>query len=237
MENSKIKNNSKLIIKIKWLANTPVLRIIVGFALCMVIMLMFKQLLFNLFLEPGVDTETPSWQFLLRGAANIGLYWLIYRFWEKRKVSEISLKKIHFNGLLSLLFGFLLISFVLFVFWISGNFIIVSSTGGSMLLALFIHLLSASIFEEVLLRGIIFRITENSLNTVWAIIISSIIFSALHLSNGGFNIVSFISLMGLGALLGIIYSLTKILWSVIFVHLGWNFAQGFFGLKYIRKTG
>jgi len=161
---------------------------------------------------------------------------VIFRFWEKREISEISLKRIHINGILSLSAGFLLISSVILILYISGNYSIISFTGGGLLVFVFIELFAASVFEEVLLRGIVFRITEENLNTVWALVISSVLFSILHLANSGFNLVSLISLMLIGGLLGIIYSYTKNIWSVIFVHLGWNFAQAFYGLTISGKV-
>ena len=219
---------SKFFNQLKWIANTPLTKIILGFAVCMIFMLSFKNLLINFSNEAA---KTPSWQFLLRAAVNIGIYWLIFRFWEKRKISEISLSKFHLNGALSLIFGFFLISFVILIVYISGNYSNVSFAGAGILVLIFVELFAASVFEEVLLRGIVFRITEETLNTIWALIISSVLFSILHMANSGFDLVSFISLMILGGVFGIIYSITKNIWSVIFVHLGWNFAQAFYGLK------
>ncbi len=222
---------SKLLKKIKWAFNSPLSRIILGFVTCMIFMLAFKEFL-RLFEDNG---DTRPWQFLLRAAVNIGIYWLIFRFWEKRKITEISLKNFHLNGVLGLLFGISIISVVVLILLISGNYSILSINKEHMLMYLFIELFAASIFEEVLFRGIIYRIMEKSLNTIWAIIISSLLFSIIHIANSGFDITSFISLMLGGAILGITYTLTKNLWSVIFIHLGWNFAQGFFGLSISGK--
>jgi len=218
---------SKISTQLKWLVNTPVTRIVVSFAVCMTFMLLFKEFL-RMF---DSSEETQPWQYLLRAAANIGIYWIIFRFWEKRSILEISFKKFHLNGIIGLISGFLLISSVVLSLYFSGYYTIVSFTDGNLLLFIFIELFAASVLEEVLLRGIIFRITEENLNTVWALVISSVIYSLLHLSNSGFDVTSFISLMLLGLFLGIIYSFTKNIWSVIFVHLGWNFAQVFYGLK------
>jgi membrane protease YdiL (CAAX protease family) len=224
-----IKNReSKIYTRLKWIANTPVTKIIVGFAVCIIFMLSLKNLLINFSDEAA---KTPSWQFLFRAAMNIGIYWLIFRFWEKRKISEISLKRLNLNGALSVIFGFFLISFVVLILYILGNYSNVSFAGAGILVLIIVELFAASVFEEVLLRGIVFRITEKSLNTIWALIISSVLFSILHMANSGFNLASFISLMLIGGVLGLIYSLTKNIWSVIFVHLGWNFAQAFYGLK------
>jgi membrane protease YdiL (CAAX protease family) len=89
----------------------------------------------------------------------------------------------------------------------------------------------SAVFEEVLFRGIIFRITEESLGSWFAIAVSALLFGAVHLLNphtsvqGGVAIV-----LEAGIFLAAAYMTTRRLWFVIGAHFGWNFAEsGVFG--------
>ena len=46
------------------------------------------------------------------------------------------------------------------------------------------------ILEEIVFRGIIYRITEKKLGTIWALIFSSLIFGFGHAANTNFNLFS-----------------------------------------------
>ena len=108
--------------KLEKIINAPLIRIILGFVVIMTFMLTFKELL-RIFENYG---ETKPWQFLLRASINIGIYWLMFKMLEKRKVTEISLNKFHLNGLLSLIMGFTLISIVVLILLLNGNYSILS---------------------------------------------------------------------------------------------------------------
>jgi len=96
-----------------------------------------------------------------------------------------------------------------------------------MLLVLFATL---SVTEEVIFRGIIYRITEESLGTNLALIISALLFGLVHLFNEHANAISVISAASGGILAGLLLSMTKRLWLPIFFHAGWNWAQASLGV-------
>ncbi len=85
--------------------------------------------------------------------------------------------------------------------------------------------------EEIVFRGILFRIIEESLGTWLALAISTAVFGLVHLANP--NATYFAALaIGLeaGVLLGTAYVLTRRLWLAIGIHFAWNFTQsGIFG--------
>ncbi len=93
-----------------------------------------------------------------------------------------------------------------------------------------IHLQSAvyaGYVEELLFRGVLFRMTEEKLGTWLALAIQALLFGLLHGANPN---ATFLSLMAIaleaGILLGVFYVLTKRLWMSIGVHAGWNFSEG-----------
>jgi membrane protease YdiL (CAAX protease family) len=86
--------------------------------------------------------------------------------------------------------------------------------------------------EEILMRGYILNNFMQSMNKYLALVLSSLIFSLLHLLNPNFDIISFVGLLLAGLLLGISYIYTKSLWFPIALHFSWNFFQGtIFGFK------
>ncbi len=85
--------------------------------------------------------------------------------------------------------------------------------------------------EEVLFRGVIFRIVEEWLGTWLALAISVVLFGLSHLANPNATLygAAAIGIEG-GMLLGVAYLLTRRLWLPIGIHFGWNFVQaGVFG--------
>lgn len=90
---------------------------------------------------------------------------------------------------------------------------------------------AVAVAEELLFRGVLFRILERSVGTWWALALSSVLFGGLHLVNPNASLwgALAISLQG-GLLLGAAYVATRSLWLPIGLHLGWNLAQaGIFG--------
>lgn len=80
--------------------------------------------------------------------------------------------------------------------------------------ALFVIALAPAIFEEVLFRGALQKLFQNWLKNYWfAIIITAIIFSLVHLSYYGF-----LARVGLGVVLGLLYYYGKNIWLCIFAH-------------------
>jgi membrane protease YdiL (CAAX protease family) len=80
--------------------------------------------------------------------------------------------------------------------------------------------------EEILLRGVIFRIIEERLGTWVALAISVVLFALLHLASTNATVISTI-VVGIegGVLLSAAYVLTRRLWLAIGIHFGWDFSQ------------
>jgi len=85
----------------------------------------------------------------------------------------------------------------------------------------------AAVIEELLFRGVIFRIIEASLGTWIALVISAVLFGLVHLGNPNatWRAATAISLEA-GVMLAAAYVLTRRLWLPIGIHAAWNFTQG-----------
>ncbi|YCK40010.1 CPBP family intramembrane glutamic endopeptidase [Actinomadura sp. ATCC 39365] len=91
---------------------------------------------------------------------------------------------------------------------------------------------SVAVAEELLFRGVVFRIMEERTGTVIALVVSMLLFGAMHLVNGNATLwgAFAIALTG-GAMLAAAYVATRSLWLPIGLHFAWNFAQaGIFGV-------
>ena len=90
--------------------------------------------------------------------------------------------------------------------------------------------------EEVVFRGILFRIVEESLGTWIALALTSLLFGFVHMSNPNATVFSsFAIAMEAGVLLGAAYVLTRRLWLAVGIHFAWNFTQG--GIFGVRLSG
>jgi hypothetical protein len=84
-----------------------------------------------------------------------------------------------------------------------------------------------AVLEEVIARGIIFRILEESLGSWIALAISAAIFGLLHLLNAGATLLNAGAIsIEAGILLAAAFMVTRRLWFCIGIHFAWNFTQG-----------
>lgn len=95
----------------------------------------------------------------------------------------------------------------------------------------------ASFIEEVLFRGYLLNNLIKSYNKYVALIITAVLFSAVHLANPYLSPLVIFNLFLIGYLFGIYYIHVQNLWFSIFLHACWSFFQvavfGFpiFGMK------
>lgn len=85
---------------------------------------------------------------------------------------------------------------------------------GDYIISLLIMALAPAIFEETFFRGGVQNLMERTSKSPWvAVIVTSIIFSAIHFSYYGF-----LPRLALGVLLGLFYQYTGSLWMSIWAH-------------------
>jgi membrane protease YdiL (CAAX protease family) len=131
-----------------------------------------------------------------------------------------------------MLLGFALVAAIVGILWLLGLYRV---TGVGVWTAVFAVLANdgaGAFVEEILFRGVIFRISEEKLGTWVAPAISALLFALLHLTSPHATATSVI-VVGLegGVLLSAAYVLTRRLWLAIGIHFAWDFAQDYvFGL-------
>ena len=82
---------------------------------------------------------------------------------------------------------------------------------------------TVAVTEEVLFRGVIFRLLERRGGTWIALAVSALLFGLVHLVNPGATIWGAVAIaIEAGLMLGAAYAVTGSLWLPIGLHLGWN---------------
>lgn len=155
-----------------------------------------------------------------------GAYWWYVRYIEQRPVTELAI-----TGAASELGrGFALatglIALPVLVLWLGGWFEVQGVGLPASLLHLLIGFFSVAVLEELLFRAVLLRMVEQSLGTGWALLVTSVLFSAVHGLNPHADWLSTVQLLVLGLLFMAAYLATRRLWLCIGLHWGWNFAQG-----------
>ncbi len=80
--------------------------------------------------------------------------------------------------------------------------------------------------EEVLLRGYFLTTLSRRTNTWTAIIISSLMFSLMHVGNANFGIIPFINITLFGIFAAVFMLKRGSIWGIGAIHTIWNFMQG-----------
>ena len=103
---------------------------------------------------------------------------------------------------------------------------------GDLLLSLVVMAFAPAVFEEVFFRGGFQNMMFRATGKMWvSILITSLLFSAIH-----FSFYGFLSRVALSLVLGLLYAYSKSIWLVIITHF-LNNAMGVIQIYYLRLKG
>jgi len=160
--------------------------------------------------------------FLLIGAYRTGI-----RRVENRNVTELAARGALSPLLLGVLLGVAMFVLVETIILLSGHAQVSGFGSWANMLAMLGFAFAAAVGEEILFRGILFRLLEEAFGLAAALLVSSVIFGVLHAFNPAASWQGIVAIsLEAGLLLGLAYALTRSLWLPIGIHLGWNFTQG-----------
>ncbi|HEY3686811.1 MAG TPA: type II CAAX endopeptidase family protein [Streptosporangiaceae bacterium] len=96
---------------------------------------------------------------------------------------------------------------------------------------LFGFMAAAAVTEELMFRGVLFRLIEERTGTWISLALTSVLFGLWHLLNPDATVWGAVAVaIEAGGALGAAYAATRKLWLPIGLHFGWNFAEsGIFG--------
>lgn len=213
------------------ISNSSIIKAVLALLLFMAVVIIGQQIASKLLsLTPFDKNFRNLLKGLLVSSACILSYILFFKKFEKRDIAEFSSKGLAKNIIGGILIGFVLQSLTILVIYLNGSYSIVAVNPISFIVIPFAIMFTVAIIEEILVRGIIFRIMEEKLGSYIALIISSLIFGILHLANPHSTILSSICITTAGFLFGSLFIYTRNLWAPIALHFAWNFTQsGIYG--------
>jgi membrane protease YdiL (CAAX protease family) len=188
------------------------------------------QVLVSLVARQIPATERPLWLLpakLLSGALMLWLYRGEVQYFERRNVSELEPDGAGRRVAVGIVLGAVLFGVVFALLALGGYVQHLKFGGFTGLPEQLATSFAATVGEELVFRGAVFRITDERLGTAAALLISSILFGLLHAANPGATPVSTVAIaVEAGALLGVAYSASGSLWLPMGLHFGWNFTEG-----------
>jgi uncharacterized protein len=216
----------------------PLMRILL--ATCFIALgILVAQLIINLV---GRAENTPASSILSIIIALITVY-LSYRLYvqiiEKRRVTELSADGAVKELGAGLLLGLGLAATIIGVLWALGNYRVLGFNSWLVLIPAAVANIPSAFVQEILFRGVLERITEETAGTWIALILSSVLFGLIHAFSANATALSTISIMlEAGILLGAAYIVTGRLWLAIGIHTAWDLSvDGIFGLGTSSLSG
>ncbi len=206
----------------------PLIRLIVGFLLVFIPVAIVQTVIVAL-------PVSKVWSSILLVGFTVpvayGAYYVLVHFVERRQMAELSVPGAVGETAQGIGIGALLLGAIMLVLTLAGAYKADGVTGFSVLLRPLLLAVSSAVFEEILFRGVLFRIVEDGLGSWIALAISAAIFGALHLLNPNATLIGALAIIvTAGITLAGAFMLTRRLWLPIGIHFAWNFIQsGIFG--------
>jgi len=207
---------------------SPLTKIIIGLIVCGGVVAIGQILIQKLLSLTVINRDVKN---LVEGTCIAILaiisYSVLYKIYEKRKITEFSTKNIGKNLIIGVILGVVLQSLTILVIYLKSGYTVISINPIVFIIPALAMAFTSAIFEETLFRGILFRIIEEKLGSYIALFISALIFGTLHLFNPNSSLIVGIGLaIQAGLLLAAAYIYSRNLWFPIAIHFAWNFTQG-----------
>ena len=164
---------------------------------------------------------------LFLSAAMVAAYrWLVHAL-ERRNAEELKLEAAGRGLAVGIASGVVLFGLVYLVLWSLGAATFHGYAGLSGLGRALAVAIASAAGEEIVFRGVVYRLLEERLGSTVALILSAAFFGCAHGANPGATWVSSLAIaLEAGILLGLAYVATRSLWVPIGLHFGWNFTEG-----------
>ncbi|BCJ56107.1 CAAX amino protease [Actinoplanes sp. NBRC 14428] len=164
---------------------------------------------------------------LLTAALAIPVYAWVVRRTERRAPTEVAREGGAGRLLLGMLIGILMFAAVILNIAFLGGYHVhgMGSVPGA--LGLLGFMAAAAVTEELLFRGILFRIIEERIGTWLSLALTGLAFGGMHLVNPDATLWGAAAIaIEAGFMLAACYAAFRSLWVPIGLHFGWNLALG-----------
>ncbi len=208
----------------------PITKIILGITVCFSLFVVIQNFVLKPFFYSIIQDKSIA-NPIIHCVSSILLlvsYYYFFRLYDKRKITELSIRHLPKEMFGGFIFGFLTISFSILIIYLLGHYQAISITSVHYSAMFFTVLIIAALVEDLFHRGLIVREIENWLGTHIAIVIAMLV-ELQHIFNPNSDLFSFFFYLIWGFTMAMMFIYTKRIWLPFFFHLGWNFAQPFYG--------
>ena len=150
---------------------------------------------------------------------------------EKRAVSELEFKGALQEYSAGFVLGGLMVCISVAGIAALGGLRTLSVAPASIIALPLLRHITVGLIEEVMMRGIFFRVVQESVGSWLALLASGLVFGAMHLVNDNISALGIADTAVAGVFFAAAFLLTGRLWLCAGLHAGWNFFQeGIFSL-------
>lgn len=215
---------------IKKILEFPVTKIILGITVCFTLFVVVQNFVSKPLFYSIIEDKNTADPFihLVSFLVLLSSYYFLFRWYDKREIKELSIKYLPKEMFGGFAIGFSAISLSVFILYLLGYYHIIKVVTEDYSFKLFMTLVVAALIEDLFTRGLILRELENWLGTNIAIGIIMVI-ETYHIFNPNTTLFSFFVSLCWGFTMSMLFVYTKRIWLPFFFHLGWNFAQPFYG--------
>lgn len=205
----------------------PLVKLLIGLVAVIASMIMASIALDFLAKPLGLG----PWGDVLRAALVVLVAGLAYaafvRWIERRPVTDFGRRGAVREWAIGVALGFGAISLTVAIIAALGGYRITGWNPPSVLVPVLAMAIFSGVFEEIVIRGLVFRLLEEWLGSWTALALSALLFGLLHVMNPNATLLAAVAIsIEAGILLAALYMLTRRLWMAIGLHMAWNFTQG-----------
>ncbi|MBL1173590.1 lysostaphin resistance A-like protein [Pantanalinema sp. GBBB05] len=170
-------------------------------------------------------------QSLIGGVLIVANLLLVYFSWghfvERRRISELALPPLGREIGIGLLLGFGLMTTCVLIAIAFGVYRIEGLNWQNLVAGVTGFVLLVPISEELIFRGVVFRILEGVFGGWLALALSSVVFGLIHMGNEGESLAGIAGIVCVyGPMLAAPYMLTRHMWVGFGLHAAWNYTMG-----------
>lgn len=176
----------------------------------------------------GTPLQAGLGQMFGRIVPALAAYLVVTCVVERRRPAELLSRTALQRAAVGFIAGAALFSAIVGLLWLLGVYHVIGfNPHANWITSLMMVGIGAGIGEEIMFRGVLFRVVEEGLGSWAALLISALAFGFMHAGNPGATAWSSLAIaIEAGLLFGLLYMVTRSLPVCMGLHAAWNFSQG-----------